>query len=97
MLKSTPVSGTKLTVGINAFEKKNIIMEMSKRKRGKRQEKNTLSWKCQQEQQQKEERKNIIMEMSPNTNMSRLLVSVLTVYCLCVYLIEMYLSHREAD
>ena len=62
MLKSTPVSGTELTVGINAFEKKNIIMEMS-----------------------------------PNTNMSRLLVSVLTVYCLCVYLIEMYLSHREAD
>ena len=62
MLKSTPASGTELTVGINAFgrEKKNI------------------SWKCQQ-QQQKEERKNIIMEMSPNANMSRLLVSILTV------------------
>ena len=83
VLKSTSGSGTELTVSIH-LEKKNIIMEMSKRKK-KTHKKNNIIMEMSK-QQQKEERKTIIMEMSPNTNMSRLSASLLTVLLfLCLF------------
>ena len=55
MLKSTPVSGTELTVGINAFEFYFYF----------------LSWKCQKERGEKGKKKHIIMEMSTTTTKRR--------------------------